>query len=340
MKLPDVRPAFGRAFAWLAPRARRITIPFLSGLMVASAAYTLYQVMGEQEGMNLNRLVQAEAERVRSDVAGELALRARAMRDLGARWERQRPPSSGQWEADAGQILAQDLQYRAIAWLDTSLQILRLAPTTARVAGYALDPRDDEARLDEIRALQGRREASFSSSVVLADGRRQIMVYAPMFANDRVTGCLIGVMRLRDLLDAVLRPAIVGGFSVSVYEGPYLLFGPVWQESGPEAMWEKDATLQMDDLLWTIQVWPGEEMMKKLESSTPRWVLAFGLFLALLVAAGVDRLQTWKRRALAAEAARREPVAGGVPPDQSLAPVPEPSPGGAGPGVEPRPPGA
>jgi sensor domain CHASE-containing protein len=297
MRLLDLPLAMGRLGGFL----RRLAIPFLVALMVGSVAYSLYQVEETQVGNQVFRAGAGEVMRVRAEVADQLRFRVNLLSSLATHWERARTVDPAEWRTDAATILRMDLQFNAVAWLDTSLAVRFLVPSSATLPGLDLDPRDDEARHREFEDLRARPEAQISSTVALADGRRELLVWAPMNSSEgKVIGYLVGVIRLRDLLDVALAPGIRRGYAISVYEGPFLLFGPVWQEAGPESDWEKDVSLSMNRLLWTIQAWPSEELMPRLDTWAEEWTLGFGLFLALLVGFGVDRIAVWKRRTIAA----------------------------------------
>jgi hypothetical protein len=107
---------------------------------------------------------------------------------------------------------------------------------------------------------------------------------------------MVGVIRLRDLLDELASGEVARGLSVTVYEGPWLLYGPAWEESWPESQWASDAEVAIDDLSLKFQVWPSPEMMADLRSRGPLMVLVVGLVLAVATGVLVERLQRWRRR--------------------------------------------
>jgi sensor domain CHASE-containing protein len=288
---PDLGALGARLRVGFGPFAHRWTAPFLVGLVIASTTYSIYQVQQDHQEELIYRLVDAEVSRVSGEFSIQVSRRIRALAELAARTERMPDADLERWEEMARTVLDQDLRFRAIAWLDSSYEIRSVVPGSSRLGGLDLDPRDDEERRARLGAMAPYPEATFANTVLLADGRRQILIRAPLFEGSRPIGTVIGVIRLRDLLDELTRPSVLRGFAVAVLEGPYLLFGPVWQDSGPEAGWERDETLQGDGLFWVIQLWPGPELVRRLEARAPAWGLGLGIFLAVVVALGVDRLR-------------------------------------------------
>jgi hypothetical protein len=129
-----------------------------------------------------------------------------------------------------------------------------------------------------------------------------------MSAEGRRTGFMVGVIRMKNLMDAIADPDIARGYVVTLYEGPLLIFGPNRDDDWDHSQWAADAEFQTDELSLRIQVWPSGELERSLRSRGPIAILALGLTLALLMGVILYRMRGWKTRALAAEAA----LAGGV----------------------------
>src|SRR5262249_27003023 len=149
-------------------------------------------------------------------------------------------------------------------------------------------------------------------SYQLADQHRQVMVMAPLFEGMSDAGRVIGFLRLRDLIDAVVKPELARGWSVTVYDGTFLVYGPVWAQSGPEAGWVHDDVAQIDGLSLRAEVWPSEDLEKQMKSFGPALVLALGYLLAVIAAGGVYLMQGEPRRPETANAPAVEDHADGA----------------------------
>jgi len=128
-----------------------------------------------------------------------------------------------------------------------------------------------------------------------------------MFHHGRGAGFIVGVLRSRDLIDAATKVTLQRGFTIAIYEEPYLIYGASWLHSGGEAVWSMDRELELGDHSWRVQVWPSKEMLAELRSPAPNSLRILGLVLALVLGTAVYLAQSWRERAFRAEGAAREP---------------------------------
>ena len=295
-RLASVQAASGRAL-------RAHWIPLATAVALAAFGVWLDRLLRTEDDFRIRGTVEAEAGRLRSEIAEMIDARLQSLAQSAARWQYRLDGPQPAWQADLTGLVRDDLQYGAVAWLEPSLELRWVEPPTARLPRFPLDPQDDEVRGAALDLLRARGEPSISWTVPLASGHRQIVALAPMFAGERPAGYLMGVMRARDLLDVALHQAIVSGYSVTVYEGPYLLYGPTWEQSGPEGQWSRDAELHVGSLGWRIKVWPSAELAARLEGHGASAAVALVALLAIAVPIGIH---------LAQKAARRRVVPGGT----------------------------
>jgi hypothetical protein len=205
-------------------------------------------------------------------------------------------PSLDIWSQDAETLMRRNMQYRAVAWLAPDLSTITTQPSVARLPGWPLGPEGDGARLRTMSALAAESSTEFSRSYVFGDGSRQILVRAPMYHVNAPISYLIGVMRPRDLIDVLVDPAIRDGYSVSVYEGPYLLFGPDWSNESVGTQWTREIEVVNGELALRMRIWPSEDLLRQVHSRAPGLVLIAGFLLALVVAVLVRRIQVLSDR--------------------------------------------
>jgi sensor domain CHASE-containing protein len=303
VKLLDLPLAIARPWARVAPFLRRLAAPVLFALAVGAAGAALFEMQKEYEDAQVEREMAAESARLSRDFSDQIGRRIDGLGRSAHRWERVRAPLEEEWQADADSLMNQELQFRGVMWLDSTLHPRWLAPPSATLPGLTLDPQGDEVRYRELALIASNEAPSVTRSLVLPDGTRQLLVCAPLYAGERHAGYLVGVIRLRDFIDAVADPAIAQGYSVSIYEGPFLVFGPPWEGNWPQSDWAQDNTFDHDDLALRIQVWPSEELEKRLRSNGPVAILAFSAWIALMVGVLIYRLQRTRERLETIEAA-------------------------------------
>lgn len=264
---------------------RLVWIPLIPGLAAGVVAYALWYAASDRQFSTIMHAVQAQTGWLQGELLQELDVRAQAVDGLARRLAAAPAPNAAAWDSLASGLLSRGYQFRAIAWMDTSLSFVRGVPTEERYLSL-LDPKDDDLRrmalYDGLAGAPPHPGAVITPSVALTTGGRQILICAPVRSRGRPTGYVVAVMRVRDLLDALLKPAFARGYSVTVYEGPYLLYGPMWGQGGAEEQYAHDADVRIGALLWRVQLWPSEERARALESWAPVTILVLGLIAALL----------------------------------------------------------
>lgn len=301
--------------------AREFWLPLLAGALVAGSVWWLSESLHEREGVEISRNIDTESRLLASEFTRAIANRSRRIERLAALWQ-SRPADETRWRADAEALLQQDAQFRAIQWLEPSLEPRWVAPRTATLPRGGLEPEDDAVRHRELEQLANLDSPVVTASVALGDAQREVLFVAPLRSDDRNTGYLIGVMRLRDLVDTVVEPELRRGFSVTVYEGPFQVFGPVWAQSGPEAQWARDAMARVDELALRVQVWPSEELHRKMRSRSPLVILILGYLLALIAAAATYLLMPVARSRSGRESTASPEETGSVPSTATGSPDP------------------
>src|SRR2546428_7904915 len=97
MRLLDLPAAAGSLAARLRPHARRLAVPVLATVAMAAATLALYQSLSDFEGAHLDRDMESEAARLKSDMQLELNARVRALDRLARRWQSVRQPTEEEW---------------------------------------------------------------------------------------------------------------------------------------------------------------------------------------------------------------------------------------------------
>lgn len=271
-------------------------IPLAVAMFIAAGTLWGYSALVVHNEAMLGRLVDARTMQLRSEALLQLQIRANALDEIARMWEGRTNMNLGTWSQDAEMLLRRNMQFRAVAWLAPDLSTVATQPSVARLPGWPLGPAGDDARLRTMSALAAESTTEFSRSYVFGDGSRQILVRAPMYHVNAPISYLIGVMRPHDLIDALVDPAIRDGYSVSVYEGPYLLFGPDWSSETVGTQWTREVEVVNGELGLRMRIWPSEDLLRQSRSAAPRLMLIGGLLLALVIAVLVWRIQVLSDR--------------------------------------------
>jgi len=267
-----------------------IVRPLLAGLLVASAGVGGWWVLIQAENRVIDRLVETETRLVAAQIERTLRMHLVELEQMARRWERRTNAAADDWKADVLEVKRQTPAFRAIEWREPALTLRWAAPLTALGRGGDLDSLYEDRRLAALSLAGGTNVPYVSATYYGSVEHRHVSVVAPMFDGESVNGYLIGVVRVRDLLDESLHQELKNGYSIAVHEGPYLLYGPEPTTEGRDAeRFSRFAEVEVEGLKWKVEAWPGRQLTPRLRSPAALVVLVIGVMFGVFAAAVVSR---------------------------------------------------
>jgi hypothetical protein len=257
----------------------------------------LFAALRAYEDASIARLLDLEGRYLSSAVSRALETRVLDVLDLARRFEDDDPPDSTRWAREVEALASRDPVLRAFEWRDAAFQPVWSEPLGARWTGGDLDSAYEADRVSAAANAGARPAGAVAASFPGPEGRRQVVFAAPMLRSGTRVGVVTAVSRARDLIDAIVTPEARKGFSIGVREGPYRVYGPLASGEGREAErgW-RTTMVQVGDLAWALDYWPGPELRDRVRSYAPPLVLVSGLLLAMVVASLVRQVQLARRR--------------------------------------------
>jgi len=268
---PPARPRGG-----LRGELLRLLVPLVPGAIIVVATYLAYMQAADRQGYCVSQLSDAEAATACERIDRELDARARAIERLAAA----RAADTSAWRPGAGALLDGPLLFQAIARYDSAYAVVEVVPGAARALS-TLGPGDDDARTAALRVARGSSAAEHGDAVVvstvpLASGDRQLLVCVP----DKGAGWIVGVLRVRDVLDAGLEVTLRRGYGAAVRELQLRIHGGDVGNAGAGAEYARDETVVHLPVVWTVQVWPAEDLVHDLVSQAPVELFVAGMLVA------------------------------------------------------------
>jgi PAS domain S-box-containing protein len=279
---------------------------FLSGMVVAAIlSVSLWQTLAADAEKQTRRAIASDLEDLKIDVDSEMYLRTAVLRRAANRWERVGEPDEKDWDFEAGLLLSDLLDFRAIVWVDPTLRIRWVAPRKGnerlRNADLSFDPRR-RAAFDLARE---RHQAVLTRAVDLLTGGRGFQIYVPVFHGNICRGFVVGNLQAEQLFPKLIPATAIPGERIAIFDGEEQLYGRSSEDRTLASRWSERTTVNIDGSEWTLQIWPTAEQWENYRSSIPEAVLAAGfLFTALVGVAGLLSQRAWAL-ARAADAMRR-----------------------------------
>ena len=268
---------------------RTLGVPLIPGVLLVVGTYALWQYSAQREQAVRGAMVESEAGRIQEELARALdrraaALAAFAASNPAASYPEVTVPAAPDSQRAEAEFTRAGLPFRAVLALDSTLAVTRVLPAAARLTP-ALDSGDDEGRTVALRVITEipGRAPSIVSTAPLSSGGRELLVCAPLLRDGRIRGFLVGVDRLRDVMDEVLSRTVRQGFATGIYDGPELVYGSRLADGGSGIGDARETAVVRDAVVWRIEVWPADELTRRLDPRAPAAVFVLGMLLALFV---------------------------------------------------------
>jgi signal transduction histidine kinase len=282
------------------PALRRL--PVMVGLAALAATVVLWSALDAEESGNIRRTVRYKSDALRDTVANQVESRTLALIRMSKRWEVQGRPSREEWESDAGLYLSHYPGYRSIEWVDASFKA-RWAVTLAADGPVREDSTGIEGRLGGafVSALEGK-EAVLTRLAASGTDGNVLAAVVPVNPAAGFEGFIVGVFKVRDLFDDILRSQVMEGYSAAVLDrGEEIYMYDVSASRQGEGRAEA-AEVTLSGAAWSIRTWPTPASLNAMESRLPEAALVSGVFVSFLLALAVHFAGSAQERATAAEA--------------------------------------
>ncbi|GAB1539210.1 hypothetical protein NUACC21_18750 [Scytonema sp. NUACC21] len=200
----------------------RNLLPILVGICVSIAVVFLYQRLLVQECATIEKLVQQQAIAFETKLSAELDTRILALERLGRRWQVRGGTPQKEWEADATAYVKDYKGYRALEWVDPSLQVRWIVPLAGNETVQNLDLTKEPRRRVALEASRKKRQTTFTRTINLVQGGEGFLAYVPLFVDNKFDGFIVGVFQVQSLLDAILQ--VPQGYKLRVFDSDELIY--------------------------------------------------------------------------------------------------------------------
>jgi signal transduction histidine kinase len=270
-------------------------LPLLVAMVSIAATVVLWRALLRQERAQTERVVALASHSIRTDMVADMNLRILGLVHIAKLWDIWEKPRRNEFEVHATLYISQYPGCVAIGWVSPTKDVKWVVPVDGdiRIRELAMSP-DAEAQHLLQRAVQTR-AAIVGHSAQLTPDDKFFPVWAPIFVANRLQGFLVGVFRVRTLLDDVTTDHADLGYEVSVAEGQNPIY--LLSDTIPKNEWAQEAMVPLPGSSWLLQIWPSA---KALPDTYPlsRVVLLGGLIVAMQLTLTVylaQRARWWAR---------------------------------------------
>ncbi|MGE0824688.1 MAG: ATP-binding protein [Candidatus Binatia bacterium] len=268
---------------------------WLAGGWGVAVAFFLWWELGIQEQAHIQQIVAAEAASIKNDIASQMQARVLALVDIARRWEKAGRLSQAEWEFEAELNRSHFPGYHAIAWADQWLSLRWAVPAVDDRSALELNWLFAEQRRKAWDAVNLRREVVFTPAVELSPHEQGGLVFVPIFQGEVGAGVIVGIFRLRELLDAILHDRVTPEYGVAVFNDRTPIYQTPDVASSYADQMAYETHIDLYGTAWRLRVWPQQKLVTSISSSLPEAVLVGGLGIALLLGLAMAFAQSARR---------------------------------------------
>lgn len=286
-------------------RSQKNTIglaPVIIVVGVLTGTLVFWRALAIQEQVHINRTVELKAKAAGDAIHNQIETRTQALLRMAKRWEVHGRPSQKAWESDAGYYVSHFQGYRALGWVDPSLNLRWLV--TRGKTGTPVGTGFDTVLKNVAAASIGNKQLILSDPAVI-DGEKVFMSVVPLNPGERSEGFIIGVFDIEDLFNSILPGELTGLYPIEVLKGNDTLFKKNYGAAADDK-WAHEVELNLTGAAWSARVHPTQEALREIHTSLPEVILAAGSVMSLLLALAVHFAQASNERAKATETANRK----------------------------------
>jgi signal transduction histidine kinase len=248
------------------------------GLVGTVAAWHL---LSTHERAQVRWATKLAADAIRNDLTESIEYQMYGLDRLALLWETV-DPSQALWTKNAELYIRHRPGCIAVGWLtpDGAKHVIVNAPgrqTNAELA-FAGVPKS------LIESAATSKAARISTPAQMKDGSKQYAIAYPVYALGQLRGFVVSFFDFEPTFGYILDDVRPLGYSVELLQGDqhqYLLVGTSLEH---KQEWGTTAKVPVPGGAWEIQVWPGSDVLDRINSRIPEATLAIGSILSLLLA--------------------------------------------------------
>ncbi len=273
--------------------------PLLIFITAITATLLLWQAVNEQEKKQIEQLVKSEAMFLQTRIKGAVQSRILPLIRMGNRWEMGKGIPKAEWETDAMLYTTQDPGYQAIEWVDDSFQVRWIVPLVGNEAAQDLKLNTEEKRRIALQTARDKDEVTMTQPIDLVQGGKGFLVYVPLVVNGKFDGFILGVFRIQNMIDLLLREQNSSKLSFTILSDSkqeiYRFEDSKETNLGPNP-WQQEIPIDFDGVIWQLRVSPSAEAIAEVRSFFPNAILITGILLAVLLTLTLYLTQTAQLR--------------------------------------------
>ncbi|GMR19448.1 MAG: hypothetical protein BMS9Abin36_0043 [Gammaproteobacteria bacterium] len=279
-----------------------------SGIGLAILAVILWQSLLARERFQLQQNIERQCTHLARMIEETIESEILAIMRMARRWEHQGGTPQALWKTDAARYIEHNPGLQALSWVDPSMYVRWIEPLQGNEAAKDLYLPFEPRRAQALETARLKRVTTATRNIELVQGGTAIIVYVPLYIDDRFDGFIGGVFRIDKLLAPIVTSLARKDFRLELFEGNEEIYRRVEPGAVYEPSLSQEQTFGIVNLDWRLRLQPSQALLAELGSPLPPIALMAGLLMALLLGLAMDRAHAARQQAgiLAIEVAERK----------------------------------
>ena len=276
-------------------RVRRY-VPICASLLVLLATLFLWQGFRIEGKAQIEAQTQVAIAGIKADLIAHADSDFLPLVRLARRWEQAADPLSSAMTEDAEILHDHINDYVAIAWIDEQNQLQWVSSDLSANARRQLHQSVSRSHHSFAAIANDGQQLGIASAIECLPDRLCLLLYAPLWQDERPKGAVVGVVPVTDIFDN-LSP-LLKQHHLRVLEGDTAIYASSNADLSPPLQGLKQTSVSLYGSHWQLQLWPKQSLLVQQQSSLMWILLGMGGGLALLVGGTLQLSQIAQRRAL------------------------------------------
>jgi signal transduction histidine kinase len=269
----------------------RLLLPAILGVTTVLAALILWQRLLNEQRVTIQAATKAQTLFVKNKLESELNARILLLNRLAGRWQARVLSGDEDDESDAALLISGYGGCQAIEGVDPTYHVRWVASESWNEADVGTDLGADTRWRELLQRGEDSGRVMVTRPVDLRGGGRGVLVFVPVFAENKLMGFLVGVFRYQELFYSILQD-VGQRYWVAVYDGDEEIYGSSGSGLRGAEVLSQETDIEFRQLTWRARVWPKPETLASERSSLPNVAFLGGILMAGLLAFAVYMAET------------------------------------------------
>lgn len=289
---------------WFKTTRRAFSYSILVGLIIAILIALVWYFMDTRERRHINEITASVNQGVEALIIKDIHNRVVSLSRLAHHWEKSDGISRSDWNMIANSIYEAQPGYKTIGWIDTSMHVRWVIPTTESESALNFDLRSNPPALTAANKAKENNTAVFTHPLDSVHGGKGLGIYIPVYRFNpegmKFDGFIGSVLLITPLLETLFPLDLIAehDIEVSINDQPLFSTNP---ERTQDKKWSQEHQFELYNLTWQINITPKEKSILSAYSRFSNIMLMLLILLSSIAALStytilISRIQAYQIR--------------------------------------------